>query len=331
MADAERSNDRADAIFPALLAFLVATAIARVAYIGLSQPPVPIDIVHPVFGAALLAFGLIFAARRHHPVMADLFKALGLVQLAFTGAFATAAMVFYTGRAFPFADAGFAAADQALGLDWVAYVKWMDRHPVVSMLAQWSYDSIFHQPGWIIVVLVLVRQTERVYGLIAMMVVALTATSAVALFLPALGPYQYFNLSAADHPNLALTPDSDWMVPITWLRAAVFDTPAPPLSVGLISFPSYHAATAILYIWAAWRTPWLKWIVLGVNIAMLLATPVHGSHYFIDIIAGGAVAAVTIAATLWAFSLVPRTQRAMIPVIGATRRNDAPQGAKLTR
>jgi membrane-associated phospholipid phosphatase len=82
---------------------------------------------------------------------------------------------------------------------------------------------------------------------------------------------------------------------------------------GLISFPSYHAATALLYIWAAWRTPVLKWIVLLLNIAMLLATPLHGSHYFVDVIAGAVVAFITIRITQWAFARLRETRH--IPVV----------------
>ncbi len=311
MADAER--DRLDAICLALIAFLVLIAAARTAYIGLSAAPVPFAAIHWLFSAALFGFGWLFSSPRYHPAIGDVFKALGLVQLAFTGAFSSAALIFYTGRGFPFADAPLVAFDQALGLDWVGYVKWMDAHPTVAMIASFAYESIFTQPVLIIVALTLVRQSERVYGLVAMMVVGLTITSATALFLPALGPYQFFNLSAADHPAMALMPQSDWMVPINWLRAATFETPAPSFNVGLISFPSYHAATAVLYIWAAWRTPWLKWIVLALNVAMLLATPVHGSHYFVDVFAGIAVAVITIAATLWAFGRIARRRPLPLP------------------
>jgi membrane-associated phospholipid phosphatase len=304
MADADKG--RIDAIYPALIAFLVLVAAARTAYIGFSAAPIPFAAIHWLIAGALFGAGWFFTSRRHHPAVGDIFKALGLVELAFTGAFSSAALIFHTGRDFPFVDAPLVAFDRALGLDWVAYVKWMDAHPFVSVLGSAAYESIFTQPVLIILVLVLVRQTERVYGLVAMMVVALTVTSAAALFLPALGPYQFFNLSPSDHPHMALMPQTDWVVPIAWLRSATFDTPAPPLNVGLISFPSYHAATAILYVWAAWRTPFLKWIVLALNVAMLLATPVHGSHYFVDVIAGIAVAVITIAAVKWAFERVAR-------------------------
>jgi len=55
---------------------------------------------------------------------------------------------------------------------------------------------------------------------------------------------------------------------------------------GIISFPSLHAALAVLFIFALWPVKWLRWIALSINLVMIAATPVDGSHYFTDIIAG---------------------------------------------
>jgi len=61
---------------------------------------------------------------------------------------------------------------------------------------------------------------------------------------------------------------------------------------GLVSVPSFHAATAVLYM-AAGRPPGrLRWPVIEVNTLMLLATPVEGTHYLTDMLAGAVVAGV---------------------------------------
>lgn len=326
----ETDVGKARETYLALLTFLLLVAAARVTYIGLSQTPIPASINY-LPPALFLAIGAFYTFWHNHPLVGGLFNALGLIHVAFTGAFVSSVLVFYTGRSFPLIDAPLVAFDQALGFDWVAYVKWFDHHPFWSAAASWAYESIFAQPFVIIIVLVLMGQTERMFSLIAMMVMALTVTSVTALFFPALGPYQFFQLSPADHPNLTLIPDTEWTAPIEWLRKATFDAPMPPIANGLISFPSYHAATAVLYTWAAWRTPVFKWIVLTLNIAMLLATPIHGSHYFVDVIAGGAVAAIAITVTLWAFSRVPQMRRALTPGMAAPAHDDrAPQGASFT-
>jgi membrane-associated phospholipid phosphatase len=62
-------------------------------------------------------------------------------------------------------------------------------------------------------------------------------------------------------------------------------------SEGIVTFPSLHAALGILFAAALWRVRGIKWAALVLNALMLVATPAYGSHYFIDVIAGVALAA----------------------------------------
>src|SRR5690606_36367265 len=66
-------------------------------------------------------------------------------------------------------------------------------------------------------------------------------------------------------------------------------------SQGIITFPSLHAALAVILIAALWPIARLRWIILPLNLAMLAATPIDGSHYLFDVIAGVAVAVVRLA------------------------------------
>ena len=59
---------------------------------------------------------------------------------------------------------------------------------------------------------------------------------------------------------------------------------------GIVTFPSFHACSAVLYAWAFWPVWWMRPIALLANVAMLASTPVDGGHYFIDLLAGIAVA-----------------------------------------
>jgi hypothetical protein len=68
--------------------------------------------------------------------------------------------------------------------------------------------------------------------------------------------------------------------------------------VGIVTFPSFHAAAAVLYLWALWCVWWMRPLALLANGAMLLATPIGGGHYFVDVFAGMAVAVLAIAAAL---------------------------------
>jgi membrane-associated phospholipid phosphatase len=65
---------------------------------------------------------------------------------------------------------------------------------------------------------------------------------------------------------------------------------------GIVTFPSFHACSAILYAWALWPVWWARPFALLANGAMLASTPVDGGHYFIDVLAGIAVAVLAIVA-----------------------------------
>jgi hypothetical protein len=293
------------------LALMVALAGLRVTYVAVCATPISSNMIPMLVALGFLAIGSFYTFFKDHPLIATLFNAMGLVQVAFLGAMASAALVFYSGRAFPLVDAEMAALDAALGFDWIAYLQWFNRHPSLDAIAQAAYHSILAQPFLIILLLAITRQPERVYAFVVMMVVALAVTCLIALFLPALGPYEFFRVTAVDHPEIALITEAKMTAPIMWLRAADFSVPMPEVTVGLISFPSYHSATAVIYMWAGWRTPYLRWGIVVVNAVMLLATPIHGSHYLVDVIAGIAIAAVAIMVTRWMFAAITQKRLAL--------------------
>jgi len=75
---------------------------------------------------------------------------------------------------------------------------------------------------------------------------------------------------------------------------------------GLITFPSFHAASALLFTWAAWPFRRLRWWIVGLNVLLVASTPIDGAHYAIDLVAGIAVAGLSIAATQKLCALLKR-------------------------
>ena len=67
-------------------------------------------------------------------------------------------------------------------------------------------------------------------------------------------------------------------------------------SRGIITFPSLHAALAVIVAAALWPLARLRWVFVVLNTAMLIATPIDGSHYFVDVLAGVALAALCLVA-----------------------------------
>lgn len=63
---------------------------------------------------------------------------------------------------------------------------------------------------------------------------------------------------------------------------------------GLIFFPSFHAAGAVMFIRSWWQFRRLRWLMLPLNLMLIAAAPVFGLHYFVDLLGGIAVAVVSI-------------------------------------
>ena len=63
---------------------------------------------------------------------------------------------------------------------------------------------------------------------------------------------------------------------------------------GVIQFPSFHTAMAILYTYAARGVPVLFPLLIVFNVLMIVSTMPIGGHYFADVLGGAAIALVTI-------------------------------------
>jgi len=59
------------------------------------------------------------------------------------------------------------------------------------------------------------------------------------------------------------------------------------------------AAGAVFFIWALRRLRGVRYVVIAVNVLLLIAAVGHGVHYFVDVLAGVALAVALIALTEW--------------------------------
>jgi membrane-associated phospholipid phosphatase len=119
-------------------------------------------------------------------------------------------------------------------------------------------------------------------------------TVLISVFLPAAGTYSFLNLSPADYPHLHPVDDFDHMRHLPLLRDGKLRVLEIGQLTGIVTFPSFHAAAAILYLWALWANSWMRVIALICNALLLLSTPIDGGHYFIDVIAGVSLAILSI-------------------------------------
>jgi membrane-associated phospholipid phosphatase len=100
---------------------------------------------------------------------------------------------------------------------------------------------------------------------------------------------------------------------------------------GLVTFPSFHAASAALYAWAFWSVRWFRPVAVVANAMMLAATPIDGGHYFIDLIAGIVAAVLAIMAAKWASRRLARNVSDTAEAMPMPASPDVPVSAAHTR
>jgi membrane-associated phospholipid phosphatase len=128
-----------------------------------------------------------------------------------------------------------------------------------------------------------------------MFILALCATTLVVIgisvLMPAQGEWGYRQLSLSN--SLVVLPTvRDLPLPVFFgPRDGTYRQLIADNAEGIISFPSLHAALGLLFIFALWPVRRLRWPAFTLNAVMIGATPVEGSHYFADVLAGMAIAA----------------------------------------
>ncbi|MGA2568139.1 MAG: phosphatase PAP2 family protein, partial [Pseudolabrys sp.] len=220
--------------------------------------------------------------------------------------------------ALPLQDAAFDGVDRALGFDWRGFMVAMQRWPGFFEFMRMTYLSVSVQMTAVVLVLGFSRRLPwlRVY-LLAFILAALVTIAASAL-LPAEGAWLHYGLKG----DAAAMPVSHTSWPIfLGLRDGSYRLVMAVGAEGIITFPSLHAALAVILIAAFWPVPAARWLGASINSLMLVATPINGSHYFIDVLAGIAIAVLCLAA---ARTLVTRLA---VPPAAVARRQLAPAAA----
>ncbi len=196
----------------------------------------------------------------------------------------------------PLADPWLAAADKAIGFDWIALYRAIAGYPVLTMLSALAYSAIFAIPFVLFIALGMTGQAARAhrfmlaYGLVILVSVALFALA------PAIDPIAYYGVETAGYAPITHTHGAM----LAGLRDGTITEVRLGELAGMISFPSVHAASAILFVWAVGGIRVVTPVVAVLSTAMLAATPIEGNHYLIDLIAGAVAAVVAARVSGWA-------------------------------
>jgi uncharacterized membrane protein len=212
----------------------------------------------------------------------------------------------------PMQDATLLAMDRAIGLDWGAYVKFVDGHTALASWLNVGYAMI----GWplfaIPVFLAAKHRYQRIEEFTFAFGLALAATAVISALVPAIGVYQEIGLDPGTLKNIIPGAYLDQLRDLPPTRAGVLRHLDLLGLGGIVTFPSFHAASAVLYLWALWPVRWMRPLVLLANGAMLAATPLNGGHYFVDVFAGMLIAVLAIVAARRIGQAIARRQSAVV-------------------
>jgi hypothetical protein len=198
----------------------------------------------------------------------------------------------------PLQDQTLDVFDRTLHLDWRGLLNWVNNSPAIYAVLHPIYLSLTIQMTTAALGLAFTGRLLRLRIYLLAFILAALITIAISALLPAAGAWPYYGLTAADSPHITPAVSTSWPV-FYGLRDGSFRMLVATGSEGIISFPSLHAALAVILVIALWPIPYLGWTILALNLAMLAATPIDGSHYFTDVLAGVAVAVFSFAAARW--------------------------------
>lgn len=184
--------------------------------------------------------------------------------------------------------------DKAIGFDWRALLAWMDDHPQLHAVLRAIYLSLMVQSAAAVIALGFAAHFLWLRLFLCAFLMAALISIAVSAFMPALGTWAYYHITPADHPHIDPVLKNIPALIIDSLRSGAARQLLGLGAEGIITFPSLHAALAVILIVAFWPFALVRWVALLLNVTMLLATPVEGAHFLADVVAGLGVAGIAL-------------------------------------
>lgn len=260
------------------------------------------------WGGALFCFGFVavyagfayYNARAPHRRDPQVVFVLGSTAQIALVTLAMAPLTYVAAAAnFPMQDENLLAIDRALGLDWLAYVSYVNERPLLATWLNFGYGMIQWPIFLIPVILAAAHRYCRIQEFTLAFALALIVTTIISTFVPAIGVFQQLGLDPVAFKNLHPQAYLDQFRDLPQVRDGTLRELELFALAGVVTFPSFHAASAVLFAWAFWPVRWMRPVAVLANGAMLVSTPVDGGHYFVDVFAGIAVAALAIVAACW--------------------------------
>lgn len=183
-------------------------------------------------------------------------------------------------------DAQLLAADRILRFDWMAGYHFLLVHPAILAVLKFAYESMVYQALYFCVLFALMGNKRHLREMFWLVLVTGLLTSAGVVLFPALGPFKAFGVVPASG---SFIPEMEHIKSGRDLNFTM------SRMTGVVSFPSFHTAMSLAYVWGFRGTGPIGWAIAGLNLLMLCAIPWYGGHYLVDMIAGAATMLLSLA------------------------------------
>lgn len=190
----------------------------------------------------------------------------------------------------PLVDSQLRRIDLFLGVDIAAIKAWCDSMPQLKWVLTIAYNSMILQTALVVIVLGFSERRIDLENFVMQFMATTLVTAVCFALLPAESTCGTYGFTPTDAQQLFLND-------LHAIRSGQQTVISLSNAQGLITIPSYHTTWAILLAWALRNVAWLRYPILLLNVAVVVATMALGWHYFIDIVTGALLAAAGIGLT----------------------------------
>ncbi len=206
--------------------------------------------------------------------------------------FLACALLAATGN--PLIDSQLIAIDRLLGFDWLLLNELLKGYPSVFKYGEIVYLTLRWQPTILLLLLAVMLRHQHLWQYITAWFVTLVIALAIFPFTPAVGGFIHYGIDHNDLPYLSEASISGWHDIFESVRNGDVTKLGSNTITGIVTFPSFHAAGAVLLAYGYMAIKWIRWPMLILNIGLFFSSIIIGGHYLVDVIAGGLIAVVAI-------------------------------------
>jgi hypothetical protein len=182
--------------------------------------------------------------------------------------------------------------DRHLGFDWLQIMRGLDRRSLVLCLLDGAYSTFTSQLIGTVLVLVIAKRTRELDRFFVTFVCASVMAEIASVLVPTLGPMSSL-AGSAQFANLSTVGRTTSDIVLALRQGALKAIDLDAIN-GIISFPSLHAAVAVIVPFTLRWNKSLLWPVVVLDTVMFISAVPSGNHYLADVVGGFAVAVLAI-------------------------------------